>query len=120
MRKMDKNSPEYQFVRQLIANIKCVACSQKYSESDVFIMGQRDDVWMLMVSCSHCKTQGMILAMIKEEEQIELITDLTPEELVKFENMPSIGVDDVLDLHRFLKDFEGDFRKLFEKDLPEA
>lgn len=120
MRKMDKNSPEYQFVRQLIANIKCVACSQKYSESDFFIMGQRDDVWMLMVSCSHCKTQGMILAMIKEQEQIELITDLTPEELVKVENMPSISVDDVLDLHRFLKDFEGDFRELFEKDLPEA
>jgi hypothetical protein len=119
MRRMDKSSPEYQFVRQLIANIRCVACSQKYTESDVFIMGQQDDVWMLMVSCSHCKTQGMILAMVKEEEEPQLITDLTPEELAKIEDMPGIDMDDVLDVHRLLRDFDGDFRDLFEEEQEE-
>jgi hypothetical protein len=117
MKKMDRDSPEYHFVRQLIANIKCVVCSQRYAENDVFIMGRQEDVWMLMVSCSHCQTQGIILAMVKEDEQVEVITDLTPEELEKIEGMPSIDVDDVLDVHRFLRDFDGDFRELFKEDL---
>ena len=118
MKKVDKNSPEYHFIRQLIANTKCVVCSRKYSENDVFIIGRQDDVWMLMVSCPHCKTQGIILAMIKEDKQVKVITDLTPEELEEIENMPAIGVDDVLDVHRFLRDFDGDFRTLFKEDLP--
>lgn len=120
MRKMDKDSPEHDFVRQLIANIRCVVCSQKYGESDVFVMGRQDDVWMLMVSCPHCQTQGIILAMVKEDEQIEVITDLTPEELRRMEQMPAIDVDDVLDVHRFLRDFDGDFRELFKEDLPRS
>ncbi len=117
MRKMDKNSPEYHFVRQLIANIKCVVCSQKYGENDIFIMGQQDDVWMLMVSCPDCQTQGIILAMVKEDEPLEVITDLTPEELENIEDMPGIDIDDVLDVRRFLRDFDGDFRELFKEDL---
>lgn len=117
MKKMDKNSPEYQFVRQLIGNIKCVICSHKYGDNDVFIMGRQDDVWMLMVSCPHCQTQGIILAMVKEDKQVEVITDLTPEELEKIEHMPAIDIDDVLDVHRFLRDFHGDFRELFKEDL---
>jgi hypothetical protein len=43
MKKMDRDSPEYHFVRQLIANIKCVVCSQRYAENDVFIMGRQED-----------------------------------------------------------------------------
>ncbi len=114
MRKMDRNSPEYDFVRQLIANVKCAICSREYSEDDVAIMGQQDDVWMLMVSCQHCGTQGIILAMVKEdEEQVEVVTDLTAEELERMEGMPAIDIDDVLDVHRFLRDFDGDSQDLF-------
>jgi hypothetical protein len=118
MRKIDKNSPEYHFVRQLIANIKCVVCSQKYGQNDVFIMGRQDDVWILLVSCARCQTQGIILAMVKEEKQTaEIITDLTPEELKRIQNDPAISIDDVLDTHRFLRDFDGDLRELLDESL---
>lgn len=118
MRKIDRNSPEYHFVRQLIANIKCVVCSLKYGEDDVFILGRQEDVWMLMVSCPHCQTQGIILAVVKEEEHVEsIITDLTPEELELMKSWPAIDVDDVLDIHRFLRDFDGDLHELLKEDL---
>jgi hypothetical protein len=117
MRKIDRNSPEYHFLRQLIANIKCVVCSQKYGDNDVFILGQQEDVWMLLISCPHCQTQGIILAMVKEEENVEIVTDLTPEELERIAGRPAIDIDDVLDVHRFLRDFDGDFRELFKEDL---
>jgi uncharacterized Zn finger protein len=117
MRKIDKGSPEYDFVRQLLENIKCVVCSAPYDEDDVAIMGQQEELWMLMVSCHQCGTQGIILAMVKEEEQVELVIDLTPEESERVRNLPAISGDDVLAVHRLLRDFEGDFTELLGEDL---
>ena len=119
MSRLDRDSPEFDFVRQLLENIRCVVCSEQYDESDVSIMGQQDELWMLMVSCHRCETQGIILAMVKEDEQIEVLTDLTPEELAEATDLPPISGDDVLDVHRFLRDFEGDLVELFHKDLTE-
>jgi hypothetical protein len=117
MRKIDPSSPEYDFVRQLLENVKCVVCSETYDDTDVTIMGQQDELWMLMVSCHHCGTQGIILAMVKDDEQVEFITDLSPGELERSQSLPAITSDDVLDVHRFLRDFDGDFATLFEEDL---
>lgn len=120
MRQVDRDSPEYDFLRQLIDNIRCVVCSGEYTEADIAIMAQQDDVWMLMVSCPHCHTQGIILAVVKEEEQVQVVTELTPEELEHARDIAPIGTDDVLDIHRLLQDFDGDFRGLFEGDLDES
>ena len=117
MRKIDRSSPEYDFVRQLLENIKCVVCSSPYEEEDVTIMGQQEELWMLMVSCHECGTQGIILAMVKEEEQVELVTEFTPEEFERMRDLPPITGDDVLAVHSFLRDFEGDLVELFEEDL---
>jgi hypothetical protein len=117
MKGIDRDSPEYDFVRQLLENIKCVVCSKEYEEDDVSIMGQQDELWMLMVSCHYCGTQGLILAMVKEDEHIELLTDLTPEELEWMNDLPAIDGEDVLDICQFLRQFDGDFQELFKEDL---
>ncbi len=119
MRGIDKNSPEYDFVRQLLENISCIVCSEEYDEEDVAIMSEQDELWMLMVSCHHCETQGIILAMLKDDEHIELLTDLTPEELETVQDLPAISGDDVLDACQFLRDFDGDFVELFKEELRE-
>ena len=119
MKGIDRDSAEYDFVRQLLENIKCVVCSEEYEEDDVSIMGQQDELWMLMVLCHHCGTQGIILAMVKEDEHIELLTDLTPEELDMIYDLPAINSEDVLDVYQFLRDFDGSFLDLFKEDLDE-
>ena len=45
----------------------------------------------------------------------EAITDLTEVELDKFEGVDGVGADDVLDMHSFLKDFDGNFPRLFRQ-----
>jgi len=117
MRRIDKDSSDYGFVRQLLDNISCVVCSEEYDEEDVAVMGQQEQLWMLMVSCHHCGTQGIILAMVKEDEEIEFVTDLTPEELERARGLPPVTGDDVLDVYQFLRDFDGDFVRLFSEDL---
>jgi hypothetical protein len=43
----------------------------------------------------------------------EPIMDLTPEELETADDWPPISVDDVLDVHTLLQQFDGDFAAIF-------
>ena len=66
-------------------------------------------------------TRGLIFAIIKETEEPESIVELTSEEWIKFQEMSQIDADDVLDMHEFLRDFDGDFVSLLRgpQALPE-
>lgn len=44
-----------------------------------------------------------------------MVTDLTKAEMGRFEIAKVITADDVLDMHRFLSSFDGDFPRLFEQ-----
>jgi len=57
-----------------------------------------------------------VAAVLNEAETPELVTDLTEEEHEKFSEMAAVGADDVLDLHNFLKGFNGDFSRLFSEE----
>jgi hypothetical protein len=45
----------------------------------------------------------------------EPVSDLTEAEHSLFAGREKVGADDVLDMHSFLKEFDGDFAALFPK-----
>ena len=100
---------------KLIASIKCGACGQNYEEDHIDIIENREELWFLKVFCSSCNMKCLVTAIIKEDEKMEVITDLTEAELDKFRDMDEVGADDMLDVHNFLKDFDGDFPRLFQQ-----
>lgn len=102
-------------IKRLITNIKCSVCGGRYDEENVRVLGRYTDLWFLSVYCPTCKTQGLVAAVLNEEETPELVTDLTEGEYEKFREMAAVGVDDVLELHNFLKGFDGDFSRLFSE-----
>ena len=100
-------------IKRLITSIKCSVCGGQYDEEDVRVLGRYTDLWFLSVCCPTCKTQGLVAAVLNEEETPEQVTDLTEGEYEKFREMAAVGADDVLDLRNFLKGFDGDFSRLF-------
>jgi len=54
-----------------------------------------------------------VAAVIREGQLPELITDLTEEEYDKFREIDAVSDNDLLDIHNFLKDFDGDFSHIF-------
>lgn len=100
-------------VKKLVASIKCGVCGRQFELANIDILGHHEDLWLLKSSCSHCKAQCLMAAIIKEEKVTRVITDLTEAERHKFRNIAAIGADDILDMHSFLKDFSGDFSRLF-------
>ena len=97
------------FIKKLVAQVKCGVCGQQYRLSNIRILGNRDDLWFLYVLCSSCHSKGLIAIGIKEDRPLRIVTDLTEPEYAKFREGKGIVADDVLDIHSFLKDFDGDF-----------
>ena len=102
-------------IKKLIASIKCGSCGQHYEEDNIDVIEHSQEVWFLRVFCSSCHVKCLVAAMIRGEEKAEVITDLTEAELDKFRYGDAVGENDVLDMHNFLKDFDGDFPSLLRQ-----
>ncbi len=101
------------FLKKLLATMKCGMCGHQYQSGNVNILGHKDDLWFLSVFCTACKSQGLVAAVVKEGQVTEVLTDLTPEEQKKLATATPLSSDDLMDMHAFLTDFDGDFLSLF-------
>jgi len=106
---------EEKLIKRFMTSIKCSVCRQRYEVDNVKVLGHQEDLWFLSVFCSVCQTQCLVAAVIKEGKALKVTTDLTEAELDKFKKMDKLTADEVLDMHRFLKDFDGDFSRFFSQ-----
>ena len=99
-------------IKRLMSSVKCAVCEQCYEENSIKIIGHQEDLWFLSVFCSACHSRFLVAAVIKEDMAPKVITDLTEAEQEKFRNIDKLIANDVLDMHNFLKDFDGDLSQL--------
>jgi len=99
-----------------MASIKCGVCGQRYEVDNIDVLGHHEDLWFLRALCPACHARCLVAAVIREGRVPEVITDLTKAELDKFRSMSGVTTDDVLDMHNFLKVFDGDLSRLFSQD----
>jgi hypothetical protein len=106
---------EDRLIKKLMASIKCESCGQNYEPYDVDVIGHREDMWFLKVLCSKCHTQCLVAAVVKEGKVPAEVNDLAGTGVADC-RYESIEADDVLDMHNFLLDFDGDFSGLFGQE----
>jgi DNA-directed RNA polymerase subunit RPC12/RpoP len=104
---------EERIVKKLMTSVKCTGCGQKYEMRDVKILGNHQDLYFLQVTCSSCHSRYLITAVINDKKNPDIVSDLTDEEFTKFKNFCTLSTNDVLDMHTYLKAFDGDFSGLF-------
>ncbi len=104
---------EERIVKKLMTSEKCTNCGQNYQMRNVKILGNHQDLWFLQVSCSSCNSRYLITAVINQDRNPDIVSDLTDVEFTRFKNSRMLNADDVLDMHSFLKEFDGDFSRLF-------
>ncbi len=101
------------FIRRLVTTIKCGVCGRLYDGDNIDILGHRDDLWFLSLYCPHCRSQGLMAAMIEGDWSGDLVTDLAEGDAIMLRGVARVDTDDVLDIHNFLKGFDGGFASLF-------
>ena len=106
---------EERVIKRLMASVKCSSCGRNHTERNVHIIGRHHKLWFIHAYCASCQTE-YLLAETVTSEQAEIISDLTETELARFKNTRAPTADDILDMHSFLKNFEGDFTRLFGRE----
>ncbi len=92
-------------IRYLAARLECAVCHHQYEPDDFELLNKEANSLMFFITCHHCYTQGFMVVFIQEQwPELEEIDQAEEES----EREP-ITADDVLDMHRFLENFEGDF-----------
>jgi len=110
-----RNIMNEHFIKKLMSTTKCSVCGEHYEINNIKVLRHEDDMWFLNVFCPSCRSQALVAAVVKKDKSLETTTDLTKAESAKFTQAFTISADDILDLHNFLQDFDGDFAKLFSQ-----
>lgn len=101
-------------IKKLMASMKCDSCGRHYDEYDVDVIGHRQDMWFLRVFCPECNTHCLVAAVVREGKASE--EPARGDEITSAGYREPVNADDVLSMHLFLKDFNGDFSHLFEQE----
>jgi hypothetical protein len=106
---------EERIIKRLMTSVKCSNCGHNYTERNIRILGHHHGLWFLRAYCPSCHTQYLLAAEVTPEKA-PVVTDLTQTEISHFRNSRALTADDVLDMHGFLKKFNGDFAHLFGRE----
>jgi ribosomal protein L44E len=106
---------EERVIKRLMTSVKCSSCGQNYAGRNVQIIGHHHDLWFISAYCSSCRTHYLLAATISREKA-EISSDLTEAEFIRFNKYHAPTADDILDMHSFLKKFDGNFTQLFGRE----
>jgi hypothetical protein len=102
---------EQEILKRIVSNLRCEKCNGSFQPEEIVVLGRKDNLWYLAVSCSACSNQEVVAALVEEAGEPELPSDLNESERKTF--VAPISSDDVLNVHMFLEDFDGNFHALF-------
>ncbi|HLH26026.1 MAG TPA: hypothetical protein VK066_26215 [Chloroflexota bacterium] len=102
-------------IRHLMDTVRCSVCSGTYAYENVSVLGHQDELWFLTVTCPDCRTQGLIAALVRDEEPQPTApapADAGQAAPPAADTAPSdapISEADVAAMREFLRTFQGNF-----------
>ncbi|HEY7347414.1 MAG TPA: hypothetical protein VH599_03775 [Ktedonobacterales bacterium] len=118
-------------IRRLFTTQHCSHCQCAYEGENVTVLARRSEVWMVMVRCDSCGRKGIFVISFpgstrserrKAILEAEALGEGALTEAALADEPPAaadadpgapVTADDVIDMHLFLKGFDGNFAALF-------
>lgn len=118
-------------IKQIVLNRmeRCAVCHRDFHSEDIHVISRKPDMWTMLVECTDCHARNFVAAVLSDgdPEDAQLALRKLSEKAIR--NIqeaqdpgieleapldgPRIDAGDVVDMHEFLKEFDGDFRALF-------
>ena len=109
---------------------RCSVCHRDFSTDDIHIINRQPDMWTMMVECTDCHSRNFVAALMNDgdpgEARLALrrLSDSVSHELKgstpavdPADTLPEgdpVSAVDVVDMHTFLGEFDGDFKRIFQ------
>ena len=110
----DKN----EIIEKIARRLKCSSCGRRYRPYDFQIVEDRGNVAVMKIVCPECRKQSIVLAIVQRKRVHPVFTELEPDEWSRFRRLPPVDRDDVVDIHREMQMYSGDFGDVLEDPLP--
>ena len=110
---------------------RCSVCHHDYDTDDISVVSRKSDMWMMLVECTDCHARNYVAAVLKDgnpdEARLALrqlhqkatgaVEQVAIAELAEANAKPGpdVNAHDVLDMHEFLQEFDGNFLKHFSR-----
>jgi len=117
-----------QIVRYLRKTLPCASCQSVYEHESIEVLSTFDDQGLFSLHCPKCQNQILVHITISDEEKnlsepkskgkqyIRAHRSITEQEVsTKTLQGANISANDIIDMHLFLNQFNGDFKQLFSK-----
>jgi hypothetical protein len=104
------------WLRTQLSAFSCSSCGRSYRPSQIRVLAQREELFFVKLSCRGCGTHSVAIVTIQvdEGEPAQLDAGDLQEPL---EHAPdgdsAVTGEYLLEMHDFLRGFDGDFRGLF-------
>ncbi|MDE3090620.1 MAG: hypothetical protein KGJ80_14675 [Chloroflexota bacterium] len=116
---MNEHVNDKGLIRQIVARVTCAVCGHHFAAGDIQVLGHREQIWAMQITCRECRTQALLLAVVDGKGARPVHTDLSPDEWQRVKDRPPVSVDDVIALHQYLQAYDGDFSEILEEPLPD-
>jgi hypothetical protein len=101
-------------VAQIKRSIPCQKCNLTYTDEDIEVIGALgDEQSFFHASCEKCEAESFIHVTLQFDEEGEIYPNF--KKLGSAPRKEQITTNEILDMHNFLKIFDGDFNTLFEE-----
>lgn len=106
-------------VRALRQMVRCPHCSGTFSESDIEMVSNYGPFYAVKMSCGKCGLRVVAsLTQIENNKKIGMSAQKSFSKQISnvFSKISEqeISADDMIGLHQFLDDFDGNFKSLFD------
>jgi hypothetical protein len=105
----DDLSGQERLLRQLIGTRRCQVCRREFDREHMRLAARHDQLWIVSVRCRLCRNQEVFWITPKDFD----VDAIVAAERERRADAPPICGDDILDMHEFLKAFDGNFKQLF-------
>lgn len=91
----------------------CPICKAEYSPIKANVLEEQENAHLIHIQCDKCASAVVVKVTTNSTgaTSVGLVTDLTPEDVLRFKTGESVSADDVLELHDLLN--KGEFINSF-------
>jgi hypothetical protein len=104
------------WLRTQLSAFSCSSCGRSYRPSQIRVLAQREELFFVKLSCRGCGTHSVAIVTIQVDESETPQLDAGDlQETIEpgGDGGALVTGEDVLAMHEFLREFDGDFRELF-------